>query len=798
MMVKHNLKFSLRLFARDRFYAFTSIIGLSFGLMIAVLISIYVRFELSFERNNPLSDRIVRVTMDYLNGTEVVDQDAGMYTPAGPRILSEFKGVEDFCRAYPVNNTTIKAGHESFRQNRMYAVDPSFLKMFNCKQLAGQQPLLTRPYEVILTTSSALKYFGKTDVLGESIQLSWFDQPFEVTGVITNAPANTHIKYDVLISQATYEKKFGEERTKWGNNDQYTYLLLSAPDQYAGFVTQLNALNNNLHAEGNILNERIVAQPLREVHLYSHKGFELEPGGDAFSVYFLMGIALLVLIIAVVNHINLSTAKSLDRAKEVGVRKVIGSSMAQLRVRFFTESLMINIISALFAMVLVTTVLPSFQEMAGLPADFDALFDPTFYVIVVAGIFVTSVLSSVFPSLILAAIHPMKALKGKFSRSAGGVHLRQGLVVVQFSITMFLLVQTLTASRQLDYMRAKDLGLDIEQTIVVRTAASGEGQNYQAFKDKLQSYPDVQAVSFSGCVPGLPTSEMGSTNVNVTLVGGAKSESYNFYITWVDADFLSTMKMDLLTGNNFAASDNSRDKILVNEEAIRLWNLTDAGTAVGQKINLWGAQREIVGVVRNFHQISPKESYLPMIMFHQEGNNKLASVRVKPGETEKQIALIKDVYQSVFPGSPFEYFFLDEEFDRQYRADEQFEKVFQTLTTFALLISGLGLFGLVSVAVTNRTKEIGIRKVLGATAQQILTLVSKDFVGLVALSVLISAAFTYFVVDHWISRYAFRITLGADLFILPAVSIVALAVLTVATRTLRAAMINPVNSLKEE
>ena len=392
----------------------------------------------------------------------------------------------------------------------------------------------------------------------------------------------------------------------------------------------------------------------------------------------------------------------------------------------------------------------------------------------------------------------MKALKGKFSRTAGGVLLRKGLVVVQFSITMFLLVQTFTASRQLDFMRTKDLGLDIDQTVVVRTAASGEWKNYQVFKDKLQGQPDVQSVSFSGCVPGMPTSEMGSTNVDVTVVGGVKAESFNFYITFVDADFLSTMKMDLAAGSDFVASDKDQNKILVNEEAIRLWNLPDAHTAVGQKINLWGAQREIVGVIKNFHQTSPKEAFLPMIMFHQEGSNKLVSIRINPGDLAKQIGVLKDVYQSVFPGSPFEYFFLDEEFDRQYRADEQFKQVFQTLTAFALFISALGLFGLVSVAVANRTKEIGIRKVLGAKVQQILVLVSRDFIGLVVCSVLVSTALTYFVVEQWISRYAFRIDLGLDLFILPALFIITLSVLTVGACTLRAAMVNPVNSLKED
>ncbi|MGC3947600.1 MAG: ABC transporter permease [Chryseolinea sp.] len=798
-MVGHHLKLSLRILARNRFYAGTSILGLTFGLTIAILILLFVRFELSFEKWNPLADRIVRITMDYLNGDTVVDQDAGMYHPAGPRILSEFKGVEDFARVYPLSSANVKTGTESLRENNIAAVDPTFLKLFNCSTISGKMDkALTRPYELVLTKTGALKWFGTIDALGASVTISYFNQPFNVIGIIADPPANTHFKYSALISQATLDARAGNDRMKWDNNSDYTYIQLSDANQYPSFIEQINTLNDQLHKEGQIKNEMIVAQPLKDIHLYSHKSFELESGGDAVAVYFLLGVGLLVIIVAIVNHINLSTAKSLERAKEVAVRKVIGSTVNQIRAQFFSESLMINVISGVLAIMIVVVSLPIFRNLAGLPADFHSWSDPSFYGIILAVIATTTILSCIFPSFILAGFHPMKALRGKFSRTEGGAYLRKALVTVQFAITMFLLVQTYTAKQQLDYMRSKDLGLDVEQTVVVRTAANGDASNYQAFKDKMQGLGAVQSFSYSGIVPGQPTSEMASTNVGVTLVGGSATDSYNFYITWIDTDFLSTMKINLATGRDFVMSDNGQHNILVNEEAIRLWHIADAKSAIGQKINLWGSQRTIIGVVENFHQASPKDPYLPMIFFHQEGGNRLASIRINSGDVSNDIKMIKQTYESVFPGIGFEYFFLDEQFDKQYKADEQFEKVFGLLTVFALLISALGLFGLVSVDVANRTKEIGVRKVLGATSRQIIGLISKDFVRLVLISVAVSAGLTYFVVKHWLDRYAFRIDLNIMLFILPGLLIVMLSMLAVVVRTLRFSLENPVKSLKED
>ena len=799
LMLRDNVKISFRILARRRFYTVINVVGLSFGLAIVLLISLYVRFELSYEKDNPLADRLVRITMDYLNGEAVIDQDAEMYHPMAPRMLSEFSEVENFARAYPLNNATIKVGNEFFREEKLFSVDPSFLLLFNCTLLSrDEQNILKNPYEVVLTKSMALKYFGNTDVVGESINISPFDQPLKVTGVVADAPSNTHLKFNMLVSYASLKSAFGEEGFAWDNNNAYTYLLLTNSDQYEGFSRKLSAFNEKLHQEGKILNERVIAQPVKDIHLYSQKSFELEQNGDADSVFFLMGVGIMVIVIAVVNYINLSTATSLDRAKEVGIRKVIGSSVGQLRAKFFVESFLINIISALVALAIIGIVLPGFIHMAGLPADFYLWSDGTFYVIIAGTILISTFLSSVFPAIILSQFQPIAVLKGKFSHSIRGTLLRKSLIVFQFAITGFLLIQTVTADRQLAYMRKKDLGLDAERTVVVRSAANVSGENYQVLKDKILTHTQFESVALSHSVPGQPTSEMASTNVGVTLVGASTEQSYNFYINFIDADYLSTMKIDLIAGENFTQENTGQDKVIVSEESIRLWGISNAPAAIGKKINLWGSQRVIVGVVKNFHQSSPKSPYLPMIFFHSEGKNKLASIRMANGDVQKGVEVITDIYRSVFPGSPFEYFFLDQEFDKQYRSEEQFQQVFGTLTLFAISISCLGLFGLVSFTVANRTKELGIRKVLGASMVQIITLVSKDFISLVALALVVSTAVTFFLVEAWLNRFAFRIDLSAGLFVGPVVVVLMVSLATIVARTISVSLSNPVNSLKED
>ena len=799
-MTIDNLKISLRVFSKEKSYTLINILGMSSGLAIALLIILYARFELSYETNNPLADRLVRVTMDYLNGETLIDQDCETYHPMGPRMLDEFSELVDFTRAHDIGETTVGIEEDFFREPKVYAADASFFELFNYPLIQGNpKNIFSAPYEAVLTETQAIQYFDHTDVLGESLWLSQFDKRFKITGIIPDSPPNTHLKVELLISYPSIKAAFGEEDYVWNNNSTLTYLLLSDQAMYPDFLKNLEAFNDRLHGEEKILNERIIAQPVKDIHLYSHKSYEAEKNGDATAVFFLLGVAILVIIIAIVNYINLSTSKSLDRAKEVGIRKVIGSSLGQLRLQFFTESFLINFFSGLFALTLMVFAIPTFRNMAGLPPGFHFVNDRIFWYIFITTILFSTLIAGIFPAFILSSFRPASVLKGRFSSSGKGIILRKTLVIFQFSITIFLLVQTLTAEQQLNYMQEKDLGLDIERTIVIRAPHTQELRgNYHTFKDELLAYPQFQSVSLSNCVPGLPSSEMGSTNVDVNLVGALEKQSFNFYIYFIDADFISTMKMSLKAGENFLTESKNQDLILVNEEAIRLWGIPSPEQAIGKQIDLWFKPRTIIGVIKDFHQASAKSAHIPMIFLYRPWFNRLASIRTQSGDVREDLALVNDVYQSVFPDSPFDYFFLDQEFDKQYRADDQFRQVFGTLTGFAILIACLGLFGLVSFTVAKRTKEIGVRKVLGANISQIVTLLSKDFISLIFFSMIISLPATYFLIEKWLEGYAFRIDLSAWLFFVPAMAVLAVSLVTVLVKTFKVSNVNPVLSLRDE
>lgn len=799
-MIKNNIRISLRVFSRNKSYSFINILSLTSALTISMLILAYVHFQLSYEQDDSLADRVVRITMDYLSGGTLTDQDAEMYNPAGPALEERIPEVIGFTRVRVLRGTTVQVGQTYYRETGVYMVDSSFFRLFDQPLIRGNvKNIFAAPYEVVLTSSLAEKYFGNLDVIGKSVRISMLSQDLKIVGVIHDSPANTHLPYRILMSYPTLEAAFGSEGMGWDNNNTYTYLLLSPGARLDQLQVKLDKFTNTLHSQGGIKNERIVAQPIKDIHLYSHKSFEATQNGDARAVFILLGVSILVIIIAIVNYINLSTAKSLDRAKEVGIRKVVGSSLRQIRAQFFTESLLINLFSAIMAIATMFLVLPAFIKLAGLPKGFSLWHDPGLMIVFAGVVIISSIASGAFPAFILSALKPIQVLKGKFSRTARGTVLRKTLVVFQFSITIFLLIQTFTAGRQLRYMRNMDLGMNADHTMVVYAPNDRAlRSNEVAFKTELLTNPHFDGVSISSCVPGLPTSEMASTNVGVTLVGATVPQSYNFYIYWIDAGFLSTMRITLLAGENFRPENKNDDLILVNEESIRLWGIPDAETAIGKMVNLWGAQRTIDGVIKNFHQTSPKSPVIPMIFFHSENQNRLISIRMSAGDLNDNLGIVKRTYRAFFPDSPFEFFFLNQEFAKQFRYDEQFESVFTVLTGFAILISCLGLFGLVSFSVTYRIKEIGIRKVLGANTGQIASLLSRDFISLILMAISFSLSVTYFFVKNWLSHYASRIKPGMDLFLVPVIAVLLISLATILIKTLQVSLANPVKALKEE
>ncbi|RAJ97598.1 putative ABC transport system permease protein [Larkinella arboricola] len=808
-MFINYLKIAWRNLWKNNGFSLINIAGLATGLAVALLIIQYVRFELNYEHSNPLADRIVRLSINYLNGGTVDAQDAETYPPMGAKALREMNEVVNYTRAYPLRKqlSTVQIGDQYYALNNVYAVDSSFFSMFQYPLLRGSRKgLFSQPRQVVLTKTMALTYFKTLEVLGKTLKIPTRggNLLLEIRGVVPDSPVDTHLKFDLLLSYPTMLSDFGENEENWNNNNTYTYLQLAENIRYDGFTQSLAAFSDRLLRKKKLTNQQVIGQTIGDIHLHSHKTFETEPNGEARSVYLLLGVAFLVLLSAVINYVNLTTSKALDRAREVGVRKVVGSTQSQIRAQILVETVLVNLLAGLLAVGLIAALQSVFMEVAGLPEGFSVFGDLFFWKS--AGVFlVLSVfLSGFYPAIVLAAFEPVQVLKGNFSRSVSGTFLRKAFVVFQFTITLILLVQTLVMYRQVSFLRQQNLGLNIEHTLVVKAPAGSDArQQYGAFRQMLLDQSQVKAVSLSGTVPGLGSAQMGSTT-GVNLSGTGKKTSYNYYLTRIDTAFIDLMGIRLLAVKNFDAttrpgfSDTTNRQLIVNEETLRLWGIPTPQAAIGRRVDLWGNQATIRGVVNNYHYESPKAPHIPIIHMYSPRFDSFASVKFAEGNTREQLATLKRVYEANFPYSPFRYFFLDSEYDKQYKADDRFQQVFSALTGFAIMISCLGLFGLATFTVSKRTKEIGIRKVIGASTTNLLVLLSKDFIRTVLLSILIGLPITYFLVRTWLATYATHVELSWWFFVGPALLILFLVLISIGSKTIATALMNPVNSLRSE
>ncbi len=808
-MLRSYIKIALRIFKKDKTFTAINLVGLATGMAVALLIIQYVRFELSYENTHPLADRIVRLTMDYMNGGTLDTQDTETNPPVGGKAMREMPEVVNYTRAYPFGepNVTVQIGEEYHLVEKVFAVDSSFFSMFNYPLIRGERKgIMTQTRQAVLTEGMAIKYFNTLDVLGKTFKIPNGDKTvvLEIVGVVPDSPANTHLKLDMLFSYSTMISDFGETEDNWDGNNTLTYLQLGEKTSYEGFTKSLVAFSGRLVKEKKIKNERVIGQQIGDIHLYSHKTFETEPNGDAKSVFFLLGVAFLVLISAFVNYVNLTTSKALDRAREIGMRKVVGSTQNQIRTQIFTETVLINLAAGLFALALIALARPLFIDVAGLPEGFTVFGDLFFWQTLLGFLLLSILLSGLYPAFVLSAYDPVKVLKGSFSRSNQGVLLRKSLVVFQFTITIILLVQTFAVFQQVNFLRDQNLGVEIDRTIVVKAPVGGEG-DYSTFQQSLLAQSQVEAVSVSGSVPGLGSMQM-STTTGINLSDAIEKNSNNFYITQTDSSFLKLMGIKLLAGKDYDATSqpifsdvkDRKGEVIVNEEAIRLWGIPTPQEAIGKELNLWGNQVTIKGVIQNYHYESPKSAYIPIIHLYNPTFNSFASVKFAGGNSSEQLATLKKVYKANFPYSPFSYFFLDSEYDKQYKADDRFQTVFGALTAFAILISCLGLFGLATFTVSKRTKEIGIRKVIGASTANLMLLLSKDFMKTVLIAVVFGLPITYFLVQSWLANYASHIDLSWWLFAAPAALVVLLVAISISGKTIATALANPVDALRSE
>jgi putative ABC transport system permease protein len=799
-MFRNHLSVAVRSLLKNRATTALNVLGLAIAASAFLLIMHYVQFEYSYENFNPKADQVYRVTQELYNGNEFVTTDCETEPPLGPAVKAQMTEVVDFVRVQHFDGSEareISVGNNHFPPGRLYAADPSIFPVLGHKLLKGNpNQTLHRPWQVVLTESAARKFFGSTDVVGKTLRLNRRPETITVSGVMQDVPENTHLKFDVLLSFASL-KEIGWNLDSWTGNNNYTYFQLLPGASLPEFNRKLQKLYREKRQKGD---KKVVAESIRDIHLYSHKEFEPEVNGDSQTVQFLLVVALLILLIGAINYVNLSTARAAERAKEVGIRKTLGSSQASLIGQFLTESLLVNGLAFAGALLLIYLVAPFYQTLIGKPVPVNFFQSPGFWKMGVALFAGSNLLSGLYPALVLAGASPALVTTRHFTGSAKGGFLRKGLVVSQFAASFVLLVGTAVVYQQVRFMRSQDLGLKPEQMLVVkgpvfeRDDSVGRSRT-EVFRKELLRSAGVTAVSQSGAVPGVSMHEL-STTSGITRLGANQKSGFNFYYYGIDAHFIPALQIGLAAGRNFHADSPNKDQVIINEEAARVLGFQSPEAAIGQRISF--NQATVVGVVKNYHQRSLKDPHMPMIHYYWANGGNFYSVKLRTADLHAAITGVEQTWKGLFPGQPLHYQFLDQLFDQQYRADLQFERLAALFSVLTVLVACLGLLGLASYNTLLRTKEIGVRKILGATVSQLVVLLSADFLKLVGLAVVLGIPLAWYVTRKWLENYAYRVELGWEVFALAGGLALLIALLTVSYQSIKSALANPVDSLRSE
>jgi len=803
-MLTNYFKTAIRNLFKHKIFSLINIFGLAIGIAACLLILQYARFELSYDDFQANADRIFRVQQNRYNDGKLSTQWAAGAAGIGPAVKEAIPEIETFAKLTKTGGV-ITYGNEKFREEKMYFANDAFLPMFSYKVIRGKVAgALAEPNTAVITASAAKKYFGKQNPLGKTISRNK-KQDYKITAIVADMPANTHLKFEVLLSFATFVKFTSPEAETGFNWDGfYTYLLLKPHTDPAVVEIKMAQMIDKRFGETlKASNEKVEyrLQPVKDIHLYSNYMMEAEPNGDGKSVRFLLIISIFIIVIAWINYINLSTARSIERAREVGIRKVLGSYRSQLIRQFLIESLLINLLAVVVAFLLVVISLPLFNSFTGKEISFSLLGDGKFW-LALAGIFVAGTfLSGLYPAFVLSSFKPIAVLKGRLAKTSHGSFLRQALVIIQFAASVALMVGTYSVYRQLKFMQDQDLGVQIDQTLILRgpnVTDSTYMEQLTAFKTEMKRVPGIHTVTASTEVPG---QKVGWNAGGIRLTGSDPGKSNQYRVIGIDYDFIDAYKLKILKGRKFSEQyGTDRQSVLFNEAAVKLMGFTKLEDALNKRIDFWGETYTIIGVLTNHHQESLREAYDAHIFRLIPDSDNFYSIKMQPG-THNWNDIIKKTeskWTAFFPGNPFEYFFLDDHFQEQYKADRQFGTTFSLFAMLAIFVACLGLFGLASFVTTQRTKEIGIRKISGAGISSILILLTKDFIKPIFISFAIAAPITYYLIQQWLENFAFKISISPWMFIFPAILILLIAIITISTQTIKAASANPVKSLRTE
>lgn len=820
-MVKNYLLTSLRHLLKQRFFTLLNVLGLSIGLVAFWLITHYVNYERSYENFMANGDDIYRVQLDVYRNGELVYKSSENYAGAGAALKDEFPEVLEFGRFYNMgskNNVIITweqgpNGPVVLKQRKFLYADASIFDMFSYEMVQGDRTTaLEEPFTIAISETMAKKYFGEEDPMGKILRLEdddFNDEPCRVTGVFKDAPTNTHLKFDVLISFPTiygrYDGAIQRYKTGWGRKDYYTYVQLRPgtdpkqleqkfPEVVSKFKPELADQNGK---------DVLLLQPVKDIHLTSRLTDEAEINGNGEAVKYLALIAWFIIIIACINYVNLSTAKSVERAKEVGLRKVVGSQKGQLVLHFLIESSIIFLVSILIGCVLLIVATPFFNAVGGTPASYQIWNQNWFWISSVAFWFVGSIATGFYPALVLSSFKPVEVLKGKFKGKSEGIMLRRALVIFQFATSVTLIIGTLIVYEQMSYMQNQDLGYSTEQIMVVErpskrdTSFTQARNDYMSFRDGLNNQSSIMGVAGSGMLPGKKLrfkTQLRNLNQDAAL-------ATSFAVSSMDYEFMELMEIELLQGRNFSRdfANDADTAIIINEYGARALGYTPE-EIVGKFISIdqFNWKPQVIGVIKNIHNESLHESMQPVAFFLQNVNHEYVMVKVSTGNLDNTIAVVEDQWNRSFRGNPFEYFFLDEYFNSYYEADQSFRNLFLVFAVLAIFIGCLGLFGLSSYTAVQKTKEIGIRKVLGSSTSGIVQLMFKDFVVLIGIANLIAWPLSWYFLNQWLENYPYHISVNLLSFLAATVVVLVIAFLTVSFHTFKTAKLNPANTLKYE
>jgi putative ABC transport system permease protein len=800
-MIKNYLNSVIRYISRNKAFTTINILGLAIGMMACMLITQYVLHEFSYDNFHEKKDQIFRVQLDRYDKGQLSTRWAAGCAGIGLDLKADFPEVEHYVRMHG-RSYVLRHGDVFFKETGTYYASEEFFKVFSVKLLEGiDSVVLKDPFKIVISQSFAKKYFGGENPIGKTISTNGRTD-YEVTGVFEDLPANTHMKVDALLSFSSLNKLWNDPITSWDWDGFLTYIVLDEKTDPKEFERKLPAYVQKKHGEDmKQFNAGMTfhLQPIGDIHLDSDFIGEFKPNGNRQSTYFLSIVAVLILITAWINYVNLATAKSIERAREVGVRKVMGGFRSQLVQQFLFESLLFNAMAVIIAIVLVIVLTPAFGQLTGRNLDFLLFKQNTFWLWIGALIVGGALLAGIYPAFVLSAYKPSEVLKGRFKNTGSGVMFRKGMVVVQFISSITLIVGTFTVYTQIRYMQDQMLGVNINQTLILNSpnvVDSTYQSKFEVFKQQLLRFPEVVAVTASTSVPGAaPDWNAGG----IRRLSQREDESNQYRIIMMDHDFIKSYGLEVIEGRPFSGDViNERESVLLNETAVHQMGFTKLEGAINDQIFFWGDTFKIVGVVKNYHQESLKKAYEPLIFRYDRAPGGYYSIKFNTTSIRESMAKFEEEWRAMFPGNPFIHFFLDDHYNQQYQADQQFGKVFGIFSTLAIFIACLGLFGLSSLTAIQRTKEIGVRKVLGASVTSILGLVSKDYIILMACAIVLAIPVAWWIMTGWLESFASRISLSWWIFVIPSLVVIAIALLTVGIHTLKAAQTNPVKSLRYE